>query len=359
MARKKGNRPPGRARAARNVGDDWQRWVAENLLLGATPASIADAMVRGGFERQAAIEAIRLAEQHPYVAAARRVQVGTTQRLDRRLRKQAWVLDMQRRAARQASTFGHVQRVRTPSRQAFLDGYYALNRPVVIEGALDAWPALARWTPEYFKRTLGDRIVEVQANRSADPDYETNSDRLRKQMRFGDYVDLVESGGPTNDHYMTANNADRNREQLAPLWDDVPLLAEYLEDQGPGNRGFFWYGPMGTVTPLHHDLTNNFMAQVRGSKRLRLVAPAELADVYNHRHCHSLVDPERVDEDRYPQFRNVRVLDVTIAPGDLLFLPVGWWHHVRALATSITMTFTNFAFDNDFCASYSTYDEIF
>ena len=57
-------------------------------------------------------------------------------------------------------------------------------------------------------------------------------------------------------------------------------------------------------------------------------------------------------------FRNVTVIDVEIGPGDLLFLPVGWWHHVRGLDTSITMTFTNFVFDNDFYSIYKTYQDI-
>ena len=48
--------------------------------------------------------------------------------------KRDWVLECYRRNARQATTFGEVPRVRTPSRQEFLDNYYALNRPVVFAG---------------------------------------------------------------------------------------------------------------------------------------------------------------------------------------------------------------------------------
>jgi hypothetical protein len=44
--------------------------------------------------------------------------------------------------------------------------------------------------------------------------------------------------------------------------------------------------------------------------------------------------------------------------GDLLFLLVGWWHHVRGLEVSITMTFTNFVFDYDFHSFYQTFQEI-
>jgi len=198
----------------------------------------------------------------------------------------------------------------------------------------------------------------VQGNRNSDANYEQNSDRLRREMTFGQYVDLVDAGGETNDFYITANNSDANKEALKELWDDVVLFPEYLRDDDPANRGFFWFGPKGTVTPLHHDLTNNFMAQVRGRKRVHLVAPYDLPNVYNDRHCYSQVDVERVDYARFPHFRDVSVIEVEIGPGDLLFLPVGWWHHVRGLEISITMTFTNFVFDNDFHSTYRTYQGI-
>jgi len=51
------------------------------------------------------------------------------------------------------------------------------------------------------------------------------------------------------------------------------------------------------------------------------------------------------------------ILALSVAT-DLLFLPVGWWHHVRGLEISITMTFTNFVFDNDFHSTYRTYQGI-
>ena len=118
------------------------------------------------------------------------------------------------------------------------------------------------------------------------------------------------------------------------------------------NRGFFWFGPGGTVTPLHHDLTNNFMAQVMGRKRVRLIAPWELPRLYNDRHCYSQIDLSTPDLDCHPLFDGVAVMDVVIGPRDLLFLPVGWWHHVESLSVSITVTFTNFVFDNDFASFY-------
>lgn len=343
------------------IDAEWRRWVAENVLLGNEPRSIVDAMVGAGVERATAVREVEAAVGHPYVRAARqlgRAAAGAGGNLESKIQKRDWVLECYRKSARQATHAGKVPRVPKLSREAFLDGYYALNRPVVMTGAMDDWPALTRWTPQDLKRRFGERVVSVQANRDRDPNYELNSDKLRTEMAFGEFVDIAERAGETNNYYITANNSGTNKEALKELWEDVILFPEYLRGDDPDNRGFFWFGPKGTVTPLHHDLTNNFMAQVRGSKRVRLVSPAELPNLYNHRHCYSGVDLENVDHDAFPMFRNVTVSEVVLGPGDLLFLPVGWWHHVRSLDVSITMTFTNFVFDNDFYSSYQTYQDI-
>jgi len=339
------------------MDDAWRRWCAGNVLLGHSEAAMVDAMLKAGVDRNTAIAEVRAAANHPYVRAAR--QVGAARApggdtLKAKIDKRDWVLECYRRTARQASWHGRVPRVPKLSRQQFLDEYYALNRPVVMTGAMDDWAAFTRWTSPELKRRFGERVVSVQGNRNSDPKYEQNSERLRREMSFGKYVDLVESSGGTNDFYITANNSDANNQALKELWDDIVLFPEYLRDD-PNNRGFFWFGPKGTITPLHHDLTNNFMAQVRGRKRVRLIAPYELAHVYNDRHCYSQVELDHIDYDRFPLFRNVTITDVEIGPGDLLFLPVGWWHHVLGLEISITMTFTNFVFDNDFYSFYRNY----
>ena len=91
---------------------------------------------------------------------------------------------------------------------------------------------------------------------------------------------------------------------------------------------------------------------------MRLISPLDSPYVYNHRHCYSQVDLDNIDYDRFPLFRNVRVTDVVLNPGQVLFLPVGWWHHVTGMDVTITMTFTNFVFDNDFYSWYSTYGDV-
>ncbi len=120
---------------------------------------------------------------------------------------------------------------------------------------------------------------------------------------------------------------------------------------GETGLGFIWIGPKGTVTPWHHDLTNNLLLQISGRKRVRMVASHDTPLMRNHRHCFSawgsddlLPGPAR---DGKPA-----VLECTIGPGDAVFLPIGWWHHVDGLDQTIGMSFTRFVWDNDFYSSY-------
>lgn len=340
----------------RAVHPEWRKWVAENVALLREPNFIIAHMVKCGFDQETAAREVREAMGHPYVAAVSKVMATVApsgEQADYKLKKRDWVLQCHVLNARQSPTFGKVARLRRPSRQQFLDDYYALSRPVVIEGAMDDWD-LTRWTLENLKGRFGDRVVEVQANRSADALYERNAAKHKTQMPFAQFVDIVQNAGESNNYYMTGGNSGRNWEALRELWQEVPLISEYLV-RDPNNPGFLWIGPAGTVTPLHHDLTNGLLAQVRGRKLFRMVSPLEINSVYNDQHCFSQVDIEKPDFERFPLFKDATIHEVVLNPGELLLVPVGWWHYVRALDESIMITFNNFPFRNEFGSSYSTY----
>src|SRR5262249_45920199 len=91
------------------------------------------------------------------------------------------------------------------------------------------------------------------------------------------------------------------------------------------------------------------LVQIVGRKRVILVPSAQLPLVYNDIGVFSEGDAERPDLARHPLFAGADPVEVTLHAGDALFIPVGWWHHVRSLGISIAPSFTNFAFPND-CA---------
>ena len=323
------------------VSNEWRRWIAENLMLGASPDALITILVSQGISSSEARVEIEAAAHSPYLQGARR--------LANRVAKRDWVLGIQSKLNKLGDDA--IPRREKLSGNDFLQEHYRTNRPVIITGMLDHYAARTKWTLDYFAEHFSERMVEVQFGRDADPQYELNSIAHKRQLKFGEYVELVRNSGSSNDFYMTANNDSKNQAALKELWDDVGALPEYLDDD-PTRRGFFWFGPAGTITPLHHDLTNNFMAQIMGRKRVRLVAPCDLAKVYNHRHCFTELDARNVDLARFPAMADVTIHDVTLAPGEILFLPVGWWHHVEALDISITLASTNFLWHNDFYTNY-------
>ena len=34
-------------------------------------------------------------------------------------------------------------------------------------------------------------------------------------------------------------------------------------------------------------------------------------------------------------------------PGEMIFMPLAWWHQVRSIDFSVTITYTNFRWPND------------
>src|SRR5262249_41205005 len=186
--------------------------------------------------------------------------------------------------------------------------------------------------------------------------YETEQEKYSSRIRFGDFIARIRAAGETNDFYLTAKNNSSNRKVLPELWGDIVQIPEYLRPDEPG--GFFWMGPAGTITPFHHDLTNNFMAQVIGRKRLKIAPSWDMPLMLNYLHCFSRIDGRVAPAAPQPPLFEPQILDFILNPGEILFLPIGCLHYVQGLDVSVTVSFTNFVFDNDFFSYYTTYGTV-
>jgi hypothetical protein len=271
------------------------------------------------------------------------------------LAKREWLLEALERQRDLAPRLVAIERVSGLSGEQFLEGYYAVNRPVILTGEMAGWPALTRWTPEYLKTVIGARPIEFQGERTLDQRFEMNKDAHRREAPFEVFIDQILLPGAGNDAYLTAYNSERNAEALSVLHDDLGFLDKFLDRRTAAPHGMMWIGPAGTVTSLHHDLTNNFIAQIVGRKRVKLAPAAEVGKLYNHQHVFSevadLEDPD-IDLARHPRLTELRFYDVLLDPGEILFVPLGWWHQVKSVDFAVTITFTNFRWRNDSHASY-------
>ncbi|MFN7131074.1 MAG: cupin-like domain-containing protein, partial [Myxococcales bacterium] len=105
----------------------------------------------------------------------------------------------------------------------------------------------------------------------------------------------------------------------------------------------FWMGPAGAHTPLHYDIdAPNLHAAISGRKRFVLFAPEESAhlspaDVYEWTTVFSEIDLRAPDVQRHPGLARANGYEAVLAPGDVLFIPVRWWHAAWCLESCISL----------------------
>jgi len=316
----------------------WIGWIEENRILGIEENQLVDILVKNGFDRGAAREQVSRAT----------LETKGSAKVARKLKKLETMMAVYSALWAHSKGAKSVERRSNLSADEFFRSYYSVNRPVVFQDGLKHSATLARWNPDYLKTRCGSEMVEVMAGRSADRNYEINSDHHKTRTRMSEFVERVKQAGQTNDFYMVANNRSLETGKMKALLDEVHVLEHILDPAIAQSRMFLWFGPGGTVTPLHHDAMNILLAQVYGRKTVTLIPSFHTPYVYNHVGVYSAVDCEKPDFNKFPLFKQAARLKVVLEPGQVLFIPVGWWHHVRSIDVSISLSFTNFRAANDY-----------
>jgi ribosomal protein L16 Arg81 hydroxylase len=311
-------------------------WVADNIIIGGIPDDLQRILEGLGIAKEEAAREVQEAANHPYVDSGRKLK----SRLERR---ESLLKTLNHLRKESQKDYLSVEKVPLPPLKDFLRDYYYPNKVGFFKDAIKHWPA-AKWTPQVLLQKVGAEVmVEVQFDRDKASHYETRSHEFRRQVKFGDFVNMVEKAGSSNNFYLTANNHAFTNSGLKVLLNDIGNIGDnYIDERDRDSRVFFWFGPRGTVTPLHHDLTNNFFIQVYGSKTMRLIPSLQVPYMYNNLHVFSDIDLLKPKLKEYPEFGKVDIVELNVKAGDCVFIPIGWWHHVVGETTSISLSFTNF-----------------
>jgi hypothetical protein len=248
-----------------------------------------------------------------------------------------------------------IERKRGLTVDAFLRDHLAQSAPVVVADAMDAWEARRRWTPGYLREKLGSFEVQIY-------------DDLFQLLDVGpleDYLDRYFGGrAPAGDlripyvrwyaelrKYDEFPWADKAFEVLAPDWAMPAFLptSAYLLPYCPPDgaisatdrpfpaKGFF-ISAKGCRTRLHSDpwASDAVLFQAHGRKRFVMYSPDQAELLV---HGGEVVDIDRPDPAAFPAFARARAtFETVLEPGEAIFIPAGWFHHVATLEDSISLT---------------------
>lgn len=209
-----------------------------------------------------------------------------------------------------------------------------LRKPILVKGAIDQWPAL-KWSFASLSQSLGDQIVKVLLDL---PKYggvlPQGQEAYERKMPFKDFVEriLQNKGSPC---YMGYSRATDFLKEYVNSYDFSPLT---IPSTHPTDTRL-WIGSAGTCSGLHTDLKDNIFAQIVGKKKVFLIARNEthLCYPFIDNLVNSQVDPENYDPQKFPKFMRANVLETTVGPGDVLFIPKGCWHYLRSENPSISI----------------------
>ena len=200
------------------------------------------------------------------------------------------------------------------------------RQPVIIDGWLDDWDAVGKWSIDYFVEKCGDQEIRLRF-------IGKDQDGFRKWERDTTLREWLEElrQGQKDDLYLAE----------VALGETLPQVVEDIGTVAYGNRDPKRLNLMmgrRTYAPFHfHERHDAVAVQVVGNKNFVLYGPSESKKLYPQPWFQAdqsfanvaFHDTAKVDLDRYPRFRHARGYECTMTPGDALFIPMHWWHAVH------------------------------
>lgn len=232
-----------------------------------------------------------------------------------------------------------IEVVENISKEDFIKHYYKPQKPVLIKNLTREWKAFEKWNLDYIQERAGDQIVPLYNNQvtkgkqySAEP---------ATEMRLYDYIELLKKG-PTDLRIF--------------FYDVLKKMPELLDDFTFPDLGmkFFkrlpvmFFGSRGSKVLPHYDmdLADLVHFHFHGHKNVLLFPPEQTKYIYRIPHSvHNLesIDLDAPDFENYPGLKYLDGLEANMEHGDALYMPSGYWHYIKYLDGSFSLTIRAFS----------------
>ncbi|KAK5165114.1 tRNA methyltransferase ppm2 [Saxophila tyrrhenica] len=223
----------------------------------------------------------------------------------------------------------NVPKVRLSGNNNFMK-YLDAGQPVIISG-LSFGSCTQYWSNEYLKEAIGaDRKVSVHVSQNERMDF-ANKNFTYETRDFGSFLDAANSGEKL---YLRSLSQSSPADTPANLTDDFPEIAHdfSLPEELAYVVANAHSTPLrisGPVTMwLHYDVMANVLCQVRGTKKLILFPPSDVAHLGFEAGASSssldVFSPTASAET--PALRKTHPREALLEPGDILFIPSTWPH---------------------------------
>lgn len=244
-----------------------------------------------------------------------------------------------KRPLKQVATWHNV----TP--ELFLNEIQVLGEPAILKGIANQWPSVQ--AAQQGNQSLFDYLHGVYAGGKVrcatlpakekglffyDESY-SGFNFSRNVMEFNAFLAQLEKNS-------RSKKGDVIALQSAPLDDYFPVF----EAQNPLNYfandyvSRVWIGN-NSIVNTHYDDSENIACVVAGKRTFTLFPPEQIDNLYigpleltPAGAPVSMVDFSDIDYEQYPKIKTALsvALEANLEPGDAIYIPSLWWHHVEA-----------------------------
>ena len=227
-----------------------------------------------------------------------------------------------------------IPRVNNITKEDFIKNYFKPQKPVVIQRAIEGWPAFEKWNLSYMKSVAGDITVPLYDNRPVQ--HKDGFNEPHAKMKMADYVDLL------------MREPTKYRIFLWNILKEVPALQKDYTFPDFGLKllkgvPMMFFGGKDSYTFMHYDIdfANIFHFHFDGEKEVVLFPQSQTKNIYKVPHSlitHESIDFSNPDYEKWPVLEKASGYKTTLSHGEVLYMPEGYWHYMKYKSPGFSMS---------------------